>query len=75
MFRPKSPSDRLFALFACAHHHKIPLSTAAARLGLGKEELKDAVIYRLHVSDLGYEYDTDYQATLARCMAKLANSN
>lgn len=63
------------ALFACAHYHKISLSEASLKLGVGKEDLKEAVRYRLFVSDLGYEYDSDYQRTLVEGMRRLSNAN
>ena len=75
MSQARTEPNPLQALFACAHYHHISLSAASLILGLGKDELKEAVQYRLHVSDKGYEYDTDYQATLAEGMRRLAMAN
>lgn len=78
MFPPtlQAPSvNPMQALFACAHYHKISLAEASIKLDVSKEDLKEAVRFRLFVSDKGYEYDTDYQATLAEGMRRLANAN
>lgn len=67
---------KLMALFACAHYHGISLSEASLKLDIGKEDLKEAVRFRLHVScNDNYEYDSDYQRTLAEGMRRLANAN
>lgn len=62
-------------LFAYARMHEVSLSQASQDLGEPLETLKDAVMYRLAVSDKGNEYETDYQASISLAIERLRNAN
>lgn len=65
----------LLTLFERAILKNITLSEAAREVDVNQETLKEAVMYRLHVSDTGKEYDTDYRRTLRTALARLRASN
>lgn len=65
----------LLTLFERAISKNITLSEAAHEVDVNQETLKEAVMYRLHVSDTGREYDTDYQRTLRTAAERLRGAN
>lgn len=65
----------LLTLFERAISKSITLSEAALEVDVNQGTLKEAVIYLLHVSDTGKEYDTDYPRTLRTALARLKAAN
>lgn len=65
----------LLTLFERAILRNTTLSEAAHEVDVNQETLKEAVMYRLHVSDTGREYDTDYRRTLRTAAERLRGAN
>jgi hypothetical protein len=69
--------DPLFAIFGAAAFHGIALHEAAIKVDATREQLIDAVLYRLNTAfnEKTHEYDPDYKRTITKCLERLSSAN
>ena len=71
----KEPYTFFETLFQFAATANCSLSRAATVLGVDREVLKEAVIYRMYVADEGREFDMNYARTIRTALKRIRSAN